>query len=91
VTILAILLVVVFLSWTSYRFLQPFPPKTLTIATETEGGSYAAFGELYRRVLARDGIRVVLRPTSGAVDNLKLLQIAVRRWRRDSFRAPVAL
>jgi TRAP-type uncharacterized transport system substrate-binding protein len=74
VTILVTLLVVIFLSWMGYRFLQLFPPKTLTLATGMESGSYAAFGELYRQVLARDGIRVVLRPTSGAVENLRLLQ-----------------
>jgi uncharacterized protein len=74
VAILAILLVVMFLSWMSYRFLQPFPPKTLVIATGMESGSYAAFGELYRQALARDGIQVALRATTGAVENLKLLK-----------------
>ncbi len=73
-TILAILLVVTLLSWMSYRFLQPFPPKTLIMATGMAGASYATFGELYRRALARDGIHVVLLPTSGAVENLKLLR-----------------
>jgi len=73
VTILVILLVVIFLSWMGYRFLQPFPPKTLVLATGMEGGSYGAFGELYRQVLARYGIHVVLRPTSGAVENMRLL------------------
>jgi TRAP transporter TAXI family solute receptor len=68
-----ILLVVIFLSWMGYRFLQPFPPKTLVLATGMEGGSYGAFGELYRQVLARYGIHVVLRPTSGAVENMRLL------------------
>ncbi len=74
VTLLAILLVLILLAWWSYRFLQPFPPKTLVIATGMEGGSYSAFGELYRRVLARDGIRVILRPTSGALENIELLK-----------------
>ena len=72
--ILAILTVVTLLSWMSYRFLKPFPPKTVIIATGLEEGSYAAYGELYRQVLARDGIHVVLRPTSGAVENLRLLK-----------------
>jgi uncharacterized protein len=74
VTIFLVLFVVILLSWVSYRFLQPFPPTTLTIATGMEGGSYAAFGELYRQALARDGIHVALRPTSGAVENLRLLK-----------------
>jgi TRAP-type uncharacterized transport system substrate-binding protein len=73
-TFFVILLVVFFLSWMSYRFLKPFPPKTLIMATGREGGSYAEFGEQYRQVLARDGIHVVLRPTSGAVENLMLLK-----------------
>ena len=74
VTLFAILLAVMLLFWMSYRFLQPFPPKTLVMATGMEGGSYAAFGELYRQVLARDGVHVVLRPTSGAVENVRLLK-----------------
>ena len=74
VILCVILLIVLFLSWMSFRFLRPFPPKTLIIATGMEGGSYTAFGDLYRQVLARDGIHVVLRPTSGAVENVKLLK-----------------
>jgi TRAP-type uncharacterized transport system substrate-binding protein len=74
VAIFAILSFVLFFSWMSYRFLKPLPPKTLIMATGMEGGSYAAFGERYRQLLARDGIRVVLRPTLGAVENLGLLK-----------------
>lgn len=73
VTIFVILLTVLFLSWMSNRFLKPFPPRTLIMTTGLEGGSYVAFAERYRQILARDGIQVVLRPTSGAVENLKLL------------------
>jgi TRAP-type uncharacterized transport system substrate-binding protein len=74
IIIFSILLIVMFLSWMSYRFIQPFPPKTLIMATGMAGGSYAAFGELYQQALARNGIHVVLRPTAGAVENLRLLK-----------------
>ena len=74
VTFFAILLIVMLLFWMTYRFLQPFPPKTLTMTTGMPDGSYAAFGEAYRQVLARDGIHVVLRPTSGATERLRLLK-----------------
>ena len=74
VTIFAILLIITVLFWMSYRFLQPFPPKTLVMVTGVEGGSNADFGERYRQVLARDGIDVVLRPTPGAMENLMLLK-----------------
>ncbi len=73
-TIFVILLITMSLSWMSYRFLQPFPPKTLIMATGMVGGSYAAFGELYRQALARNGIQVLLRSTPGAVENLRLLK-----------------
>ena len=66
VVIFAILLILIVISWISYRFVKPFPPKTLIMATGMEGGSYAAFGERYKRLLARNGIHVVLRPTSSA-------------------------
>ena len=58
VTIFVIILIVILLSWMSYRFLKPFPPKTLIMATGMESGSYSAFGELYQQALARDGIRL---------------------------------
>lgn len=72
--LLLTLLVTGVIFWVSYRFIRPFPPDTLTMATGREGGSYAVFGERYREVLARDGVRLVLRPSSGAVENLKLLR-----------------
>jgi len=74
VAFLAVLLIVILFSWISYRFLRPFPPKTLIMATGMDGGSYASFGELYKKILSRDGIHVILRPTSGAVENLALLK-----------------
>jgi TRAP-type uncharacterized transport system substrate-binding protein len=68
------LLVILFLTWMSYHFLQPFPPSTLTMATGREGGTFVGFGERYRLSLAREGIRVKLRQTSGSLENLNLLK-----------------
>ena len=59
--------------WASFHFVQPVPPKTLVMITGRERGSFAFFGERYRQVLARNGIRVKLLPSSGAVENLKRL------------------
>ena len=55
------------------HFVRPIPPDTLTMTTGMEGGSFVAFAERYRQVLARDGIRVRLLPSSGMVENLRLL------------------
>jgi TRAP-type uncharacterized transport system substrate-binding protein len=72
--ILMILSITGILFWVSYRFVRPFPPNTLMMATGREGGSYAIFGERYRQVLAREGVRLEFHPSSGAVENLRLLR-----------------
>jgi|WetSurMetagenome_2_1015567.scaffolds.fasta_scaffold01953_7 hypothetical protein len=69
-----VLLIIVLICWASYRFLQPMPPKTLTMTTGMEGGSFVIFGERYRQILGRDGIQLKLLPSTGAVDNLRRLQ-----------------
>ena len=73
-TFLVIALIILISSLLIYRFLQPFPPKTIHMATGMGSGTYASYGELYQRVLARDGIHLELRQTSGAVENLSLLK-----------------
>jgi len=69
-----ILFILIALSWIGLRFIRPFPPDELVMATGMAGGTYATFGERYRQILARDGIRLTLRSTSGSVENLKLLE-----------------
>ena len=56
-----------------YQFVRPIPPDTLIMTTGMEGGSFVVFAERYRQVLARDGIQVELLPSSGVVENLRLL------------------
>jgi TRAP-type uncharacterized transport system substrate-binding protein len=70
----SIILIIVAVFWITHRFLYPIPPNTLVMTTGMEGGSYAAFGERYRQVLARDGIRLRLLPSSGSVENLRRLK-----------------
>jgi TRAP-type uncharacterized transport system substrate-binding protein len=67
-------LIIVIIGWASYRFVHPIPPKTLVMSTGMEQGSFVLFGERYRQLLAQNGIRVKLLPSSGAVENLKRLQ-----------------
>jgi TRAP-type uncharacterized transport system substrate-binding protein len=52
----------------------PPPPDTLVMSTGIEGGTYAIFGERYRRILARERITVQLLPSSGSVENLERLK-----------------
>ena len=43
------------------------------MATGPAGSTYAQVGQRYREILARDGVRLRLVPTNGAVDNIRLL------------------
>ncbi|MCL4800643.1 MAG: ABC transporter substrate-binding protein [Burkholderiales bacterium] len=70
---LPVVLVVAAAFWATYTFVKPAPPRTLVMSTGGEGGAYHAFGERYRAILARDGIRLELRSSSGAVENLARL------------------
>jgi TRAP transporter TAXI family solute receptor len=68
-----ILLILAAILWVSSHFLQPVPPRTLVMTTGMEGGAFIFLGERYRQVLARNGIRLQLIPSSGSVENLKRL------------------
>jgi uncharacterized protein len=57
----------------SLRFVDPFPPDRIVLATGQPGGAYDDFGREYQRRLAREGLRVELRRTAGSVENLEHL------------------
>src|SRR5664280_2201497 len=52
----------------------PAPPSTVTLATAFKGSTFAYYGQRYRDIFARSHVKLELRETNGAVDNLKLLQ-----------------
>jgi len=58
----------------TYQFVQPAPPRHITIATGQPKGSYYHFGQKYRQILASDGIDLEVSVTAGAVENLHLLE-----------------
>jgi len=72
--VVVILLAILGVFWLSYHFVRPIPPRTLTMTTGTEGGTFAVLGERYRQVLARDGIKLQLLSSSGSVENLRRLK-----------------
>jgi TRAP transporter TAXI family solute receptor len=53
--------------------MDPAPPKTIRFAAGSPGGAYHAFAERYQRLLAEEGVEVVLVETQGSIDNLRLL------------------
>jgi TRAP-type uncharacterized transport system substrate-binding protein len=60
----------------AYWWLEPNPPRHLVMATGVPQGAYSEFGQRYAKLLAKHGIRVELRQTQGAAENLALLRDA---------------
>jgi TRAP transporter TAXI family solute receptor len=67
--LLALLLLVL-----AYWWLDPMPPRRITLATGPAQGAYDDLGKRYAKVLAGYGIQVRLQPSQGSAENLRLLQ-----------------
>ncbi|GAB2181378.1 TAXI family TRAP transporter solute-binding subunit [Denitratisoma sp. agr-D3] len=68
------LVLIVAAFWLTSRFIQPAPPKQLVLASGSPGGGYQRYAAAYKPLLAQEGIELVERPTSGALENLALLR-----------------
>lgn len=58
----------------AYWWLDPNPPKRVTLATGPGQSAYDEFGKRYQQALKRYGIEVVLVPSEGSRANLRLLK-----------------
>jgi len=58
----------------AYWWLDPNPPRRVTLATGPAQSAYEEFGKRYARILAKEGITVVLMPSEGSAANLQLLR-----------------
>jgi TRAP transporter TAXI family solute receptor len=56
------------------QFWEPAPPDRVVMSTGPEGGAYEPFARRYRAALARHGVTLELRTSSGAVENLARLR-----------------
>ncbi|HOD99269.1 MAG TPA: TAXI family TRAP transporter solute-binding subunit, partial [Syntrophales bacterium] len=63
-------LMIVFACW---WFFHSAPPKTIIITSGDKASLYHAVAEKYARILARDGVKLVILPSAGAVENLRRL------------------
>lgn len=55
------------------RYVNPAPPNRFEISTGADEGAFTLYAERYKKVLARDGVELVLRPSTGAAQNLARL------------------
>src|SRR5262249_53535226 len=74
--VLAAILCIAGLTWLGMAYLIPAPPSQITIATSPKGEHYHVLGSRYQGILAGTDIKVELRLTDGAKENLRLLNDA---------------
>src|SRR5215472_18190938 len=53
---------------------ETLPPRTVVMATGAEGGANYELGIRYREILAKAGVKLQLKPTSGSLENLRYLR-----------------
>ncbi len=58
----------------AYQFVDPAPPRHITIATGSPNGAYYAYGMAYRSILQKYGISLEVKKTAGSFENLQLLE-----------------
>ena len=58
----------------AFQWVKPAPPSRAVIATGRTDGAYYRSAQQYRERLAREGIRLEIRETSGSVENIRLLE-----------------
>jgi hypothetical protein len=58
----------------AYWWLDPNPPKRVTLATGPAQSAYEEFGKRYAKALAAEGIEVITVPSDGSAANLQLLR-----------------
>lgn len=68
------LAIIIAMFWIAFMFVQPAPPKLLYITTGPESGAYHGYARQYKEILARQGITLELRTSTGAVENLQRLK-----------------
>lgn len=57
-----------------YIVIDSLPPRRFTILTGREGGAYYQAAQRYQAIAAERGFQIEIRPTSGSIETLRLLE-----------------
>jgi len=58
----------------AYQFVEPEPPRKMTISTGSEAGAYYAYAQRYAPLLAEKGITLEVMTSAGSLENLQRLE-----------------
>jgi TRAP-type uncharacterized transport system substrate-binding protein len=68
--VLGAIAIIASIMWLAFKVLHPIPERTLVMAVYPEGTLNAQLAKRYREVLARDGVKLTLDPSAGAVESI---------------------
>jgi TRAP transporter TAXI family solute receptor len=71
--LLPITLVIGVGAWVAVHFIRPAPPNAIRILGGQPGSTYWNHAEKYKKTIERDGVKVQLVQSHGALDNLKMM------------------
>jgi TRAP transporter TAXI family solute receptor len=72
-SIVSMIFVGLVLTFACFWFFYSAPPKTITMTCGEKGSLYYSVAEKYAKMLARDGVKLIILPSAGSVENLKRL------------------
>ncbi len=58
----------------AYQFVQPAPPKKISISTGGDSGAYYHYAMRYATILARNGVTLEVKTSAGSLENLERLK-----------------
>ena len=73
VTLVPILLLTLFAILLALEFVRPAPPDTIFITSGPDGSQFRNTAERYRKILARNDVKLEILPSPGGLENLKRL------------------
>src|SRR5215468_3669456 len=62
------------LIYIGYRWIDPLPPRRLSIAAGAVGSTYDNYARQYAGILARNGVQLNVHNSAGGLENLQLLR-----------------
>jgi TRAP-type uncharacterized transport system substrate-binding protein len=68
-----VLLITAVAIWLAFRYVRPAPPDTIVITSGIDGSAFSTAAEKYKKILARNGVKLEILPSDGALENLHRL------------------
>jgi TRAP-type uncharacterized transport system substrate-binding protein len=70
-TFVPVVLICIALVWAALHFVHSAPPHTLTISSGPKGSNFESIAQRYRRILAKNGIKLNVISSAGSLENLQ--------------------